>query len=118
MPTLRQKQSIFAELVGRLIGHAYRQGFEITLGETYRTKEQAEWYAARGMGIVNSLHTQRLAIDLNLFRNGRYLTTVEAYRPLGEWWERLSTKDYTCCWGGRFRPPDALHLSIAHDGRR
>ena len=38
------------------------------------------------------------------------------YAPLGEWWERQSTPDLTCCWGGRFTTVDADHFSIEHEG--
>jgi len=122
--TLRQKQSQFARLVAALILRADVLGYEVTLGEAWRSPEEAARNAAAGTGIVNSLHTSRLAIDLNLFRDGHYLSSTEAHRPLGEWWEAQSTDAYTCCWGGRFkdsygRPkPDGCHYSLAHGGRR
>lgn len=115
---LRQKQSVFVRLVAHLILKAYRDGYELTFGETYRTPEQAALNAQTGSGIVNSLHTQRLAIDLNLFKDGVYQTTSEAYQPLGEWWEALSTPEYTCHWGGRFSRPDGNHFSLGHGGVR
>lgn len=114
--TLREKQSVFARLVASLILRAYRDGYELTFGETYRTPEQAALNAKQGKGIANSLHTQRLAIDLNLFKDGTYLSSTDAHRPLGEWWEGLSTPEYQCCWGGRFN--DGCHYSIAHGGRK
>ena len=115
--TLREKQSLFAELVSVLIVMANDLGYAVTLGEAYRSPEEAARLAKAGKGIKNSLHTQRLAIDLNLFRDGKYLTTTAAHRPLGEAWERLSQPPaYECCWGGRFG--DGNHYSIAHNGRR
>ena len=115
--TLREKQSVFSVLVAKLMLEADRRGYEITLGEAWRPPEMAELYAKQGKGIKNSLHTQRLAIDLNLFKDGVYLGRSEAYRPLGEWWEAQSLKDrYDCCWGGRFG--DGNHFSISHGGRR
>lgn len=116
--TLRQKQSTFVLLVARLIQHASALGYELTFGETYRSKEEAERLSKLGLGIKSSLHTQRLAIDLNLFRDGRYLTTSDDYAPLGLWWEALSTEDYVCAWGGRFARPDGNHFSIAHGNRK
>lgn len=112
--TLREKQSLFVRLVARLIDQATLLGYELTFGECYRTPEQAALNAEKGSGIRNSLHTQRLAIDLLLFIKGAYQTSTEAYRPLGVWWEGLSTADYTCAWGGRFN--DGNHFSIAHNG--
>lgn len=114
--TLGRKQRVFARLVARLIEHAYQAGYEITLGEAYRTPEQAAANAAAGRGISNSLHTRRLAIDLNLFVDGQYQTSSEAHRPLGEFWESLSTSEYACCWGGRFG--DGNHYSIEDGGVR
>lgn len=114
--TLREKQSIFARLVPRLIDRAYGLGYEVTLGETWRSPAEAERLYKIGIGIKYSLHTKRLAIDLNLFVGGKYLTSNESYEPLGEWWEMQTTPEYECCWGGRFG--DGNHFSIAHGGRK
>ena len=111
--TLRQKQSLFAALVAELIRHAFTQGYEVTLAEAYRSPEEAVRLAKAGKGIATSLHTQRLAIDLNLFRDGRYLSSTEAHRPLGVWWERQHP---LCAWGGHFG--DGNHYSLAHGGRK
>ena len=115
--TLLQKQFEFAKLVPRLIDEAYRMGFTVTLGECYRSKEEAARLAKLGKGIKNSLHTIRLAIDLNLFRDGKYLTETEAHRALGTWWELQSAgKDYVTVWGGHFG--DGNHYSIMHENRK
>ena len=120
--TLGEKQRIFTRLVGILIEWAYRNGYEITLGEAYRTPEQAALNAKKGTGIANSLHTQRLAIDLNLFKNGVYLTDSEDYKQLGVIWKSMSESGFKCCWGGGFRDakgnpkPDGNHFSIEHGG--
>lgn len=111
--TLREKQSLFAGLVAELLQRALALGFEVTLGEAYRSPEEAARLAKLGLGIKTSLHTSRLAIDLNLFKGGKYLTTDEAHRPLGEWWEQ---QDPLCRWGGRFN--DANHYSLEHGGRK
>lgn len=111
--SLGQKQRRFVRMVGRLIEFAYEQGYELSFGEAYRTPEQAAMNAKAGKGIVNSLHMQRLAIDLNLFRNGAYLTRSEDYTLLGERWESMGG-----AWGGRFSKPDGNHFSIEHQGVR
>lgn len=111
--TLRQRQSLFARLVARLIQQAEAMGYEVTLGEAWRTPEQAAWNAKQGKGTANSLHTIRLAIDLNLFRGGAYLSATEDHRALGEWWERQHPD---CRWGGRFK--DGNHYSLSPDGVR
>ena len=112
--TLRQKQSLFALLVAQLILQADALGYFVTFGECYRSPEEAARLANLGLGIKNSLHTKRLAIDLNLFnREGKYLSSTESHRPLGEWWERQHS---ACRWGGRFN--DGGHYSLEHEGRK
>ena len=106
--TLRQTQSLFAGLVARLILQAEEMGYEITFGHAERSIIEA-----RRLGFEQSLHTKRLAIDLNLFRDGRYLSSTESHRPLGEWWER---QHELCSWGGRFG--DGNHYSLRWRGRR
>jgi hypothetical protein len=118
--TLAQKQATFASAVGRLIAQANSKGFEVTLGEAWRTPEQAVfrtmWDAQHGKGIANSLHLLRLAIDLNLFKGGKYLAKSEDYKELGEWWEAQSSKEFRFCWGGRFKRTDGNHFSLEHQG--
>jgi len=114
---LQKKQSKFAVMVARLILYAESLGYEVTFGEAYRTPEQAALNAKSGAGIANSLHCERLAIDLNLFKDGQYLTTTEDHRPLGEYWESIGGS-----WGGRFKTKnkksDGNHYSLEHGGRR
>lgn len=114
--TLREKQSVFATLAAKLILRANEMGYAVTLGEAWRSPEEAARLAALGKGIKASLHTSRLAIDLNLFQNGQYVTDSASYRQLGEWWETHSFEGIECCWGGRFN--DGNHFSIAHGGRK
>lgn len=109
--TLREKQSKFARMVAELIQHATSLGYDITFGEAYRTPEQADLNAKKGTGIRNSLHTMRLAIDLNLYKNGVWLTKSEDHKPLGLFWEGLGGS-----WGGRFKRVDGNHYSLEHEG--
>ncbi|MCC8380189.1 M15 family metallopeptidase [Xenorhabdus sp. PB30.3] len=109
--TLSEKQQLFAVKVAQLILWADERGYRVTLGEAYRTPEQAKRNAQQGTGIANSLHTQRLAVDLNLFIRGEYQTRSEVYLPLGEYWESLGGT-----WGGRFSRPDGNHFSLEHNG--
>src|SRR5471032_1737149 len=111
--TLSQKQQQFTRMVGKLIAWADAHDFALTLGEVYRTPEQAKLNASTGAGISNSLHTQRLAVDFNLFIGGVYQTDSKAFLPLGEYWESLGGS-----WGGRFKKPDGNHFSLEHNGVR
>lgn len=96
--TLSGKQREFARMVGEFITWAYTQGYQLTLGEAYRTPEQQKIYMDTGKSkTILSKHLDRLAIDLNLWLNGKYVTDEEAYKPLGEYWESIGGR-----WGGRF----------------
>lgn len=112
--TLSEKQQKFTVMISKLILWANDHGYGLTFGEAFRTQEQAALNAKKGSGISNSLHTQRLAVDFNLFINGVYQTKSEAYKPLGEYWESLGG-----AWGGRFKSnPDGNHFSLEHNGVR
>ncbi len=98
--TLRQQQALFAQHVARLLDHIYANNYTCSLGEAYRTPEQARLNAQKGIGIARSLHTDRLAIDINLFdARGRFLTNSSAYEWLGIYWESLDPLNR---WGGYF----------------
>jgi len=53
---LSTKQSIFACNAARLILKMNEPPYMATLGEAFRTSEQAAWNAARGIGIKDSQH--------------------------------------------------------------
>jgi len=108
---LRQQQNMFVMLVGKLIEFAYQAGYELSFGEAYRTPQQASWNAAHKVGISRSLHTERLAIDFNLFKGDKYLGETNDHLPLGEFWEKLHP---LCRWGGRFG--DGNHYSMEYNG--
>ena len=111
--TLREQQSLFVQLVANLINWTYENGYELTFSEAYRSPQEAALNAQSGVGIANSLHTQRLAIDLNLFRDDELLSTVADYKPLGDFWKSQSS---LARWGGDFASPDADHFSLTYGG--
>lgn len=119
--SLVEKQFLFAKLLGRLLAYATEQHLWVTLGECYRSPAVAELNALKGLGISNSLHIQRLAVDLQLFRpddpdSWIYLKagTEPEYAKLGDFWCSLTD---LCRWGGHFHPkPDYDHFSITHNG--
>jgi hypothetical protein len=102
--TLREQQSRFVVMVGELISRATDLGYELTFGDAYRDPRVP-------YGHPDSLHKQRLAIDLNLFRNGKYLQLTADHQTLGEWWESVGGT-----WGGRFG--DGNHYSLERDGMK
>ena len=90
MSKLRDRQVEFAMRIPQLITKAFELGYEVTLGDAYRDPRCP-------YGSKSSRHKRRLAIDLNLFKDGRYLRTTEDHRLLGEYWESIGGT-----WGGRF----------------
>lgn len=97
-------QSEFSTLVAKLILHANDLGYKITFGDAYRDVRVT-------YGHPNSTHRKRLAIDLNLFRDGKYLDKTDDHRVLGEWWEKQHS---LARWGGRFS--DGNHYSFEWEG--
>ncbi len=97
---LWQKQALFVQDVAALTNYMFSKGYFCTFGEAYRTPEQAALNAKVGKGIVNSLHIQRLAIDLNLFAaDGTFLNNCEDHKEFGKYWESLDPQNR---WGGNF----------------
>ena len=101
--SLRQRQSQFALAVAHLVLHAAEMGYEVTHGDAYRDpRVHGEVGEKKAYGHPSSQHKKRLAIDLNLFKDGKYLPNTDDHEPLGEWWEK--TYGYQGArWGGRFR---------------
>ena len=116
MMTLGQMQRIFVRNIASLIIWAYENGYELTFGEAFRTKEQAELNAKAGKGIALSVHMDRLGIDFNLFVNGVYKTKTEDYAPMGTAWKNLHPLNR---WGGDFvKLKDGNHFSMEWQGRQ
>lgn len=116
MSELLKLQFEFCYAVALLIQKAHELGYTATIGTAYREPEQAVIDASKGTGIVRSLHCDKLAIDLNLFREGVYITDGSRLTDLGLWWKSLGT-DYR--WGGDFsNRPDGNHFSITPDNLR
>lgn len=108
--TLREKQSMFALMIAELIQWAHAEGYEVTLGDAFRDPRVFGYMGeSQGYGRAKSCHKLRLALDLNLFKDGQYLTATKDHQPLGEKWESMGGS-----WGGRFN--DGNHYSLEHWG--
>lgn len=125
--TLSQKQRLFSRIfffnfLPAAFKWADKYGFEITVEETKRSRETALANARAGTGIANSLHCDKLACDLILWRDGKPVTDSAEYAELGAQWEAYSCdfmgERIECCWGGRFKRVDGGHFSVAHNGRK
>jgi hypothetical protein len=132
--TTGQKQELFMRLLPRLIDKAHEMGFEIRGGDLFRDprlhgqlgeKTVMHWLQSwaisafkgakakgySGYGHYKSAHKNKMAIDLNLFKDGVFLQNTEDHRELGEWWEQ---QHELARWGGRFN--DGNHYSLEHNG--
>jgi hypothetical protein len=109
--TLGRKQELFSKGLVLLIQYATFIGYEIRMGEVLRSKEEAT-----RKGFPNSNHTRKLAADLNLFKDGKYLSKTSDHLRLGKFWESLTGeydgKTIVFAWGGRFK--DGNHYSIQY----
>ena len=97
---LSEKQQDFSRKVGIFLLWIYSHpGWAVTIDEIYRSQRLQDIYYKEGKTkTCYSKHTKKLAMDLNLFKNGRLIVERKKYRPLGEFWEFcLSGR-----WGGRF----------------
>jgi hypothetical protein len=100
--SLRDRQSLFVVLVAKLIEYGTAKGYEFTFGDAWRPDGRGH--------MKGSLHYVKLALDLSLFRAGKFIESSEdpAYLELGIYWESLNPG---CQWGGRFG--DANHYSFS-----
>lgn len=103
----------FLQAAAKLIQQAPLMGYQVTGGPLYREPAQAAADAAAGSGIANSLHCQRLAIDLNFYRDGVWITDGSKLADIGAWWKALGPMYF---WGGDFSSrPDGNHFSLSPD---
>lgn len=107
--SLVSEQAAFLLDASRLIQKATQMGFVVTGGELFRTAEQQAIYVKNGRSkTMNSNHLKRLAIDLNVFKDGVLCYDIAVLKPLGDYWERMNPKN---SWGGNWAKfPDAPHF--------
>ncbi|HTJ49070.1 MAG TPA: hypothetical protein VL443_06410 [Cyclobacteriaceae bacterium] len=108
--TLAQKQALFAQNVATLLQYIHSKNYLVTFGEAFRTAEQAQLDAKKGIGIADSLHCKRLAVDLNLLTaDGLYITDPKEYEQFGIYWETLHPLNRN---GRKFKRGDANHFEM------
>ena len=100
MSILGEKRALFTSLVPRLIDKMIEDGYTPLMGKDGLKH------------MKNSLHFEGLAIDIDLFKDGVYLTKTDDHLIFGQFWESL---DDSCRWGGRWG--DGNHYSLTYEGR-
>jgi len=98
--TLGKKQEKFSLMLSRLIAYIYKMGYQVRMGDVWAHDGHKE----------NSNHYIKLAADINLFKDGKYLTETEDHKLFGKFWEEMGGS-----WGGKYQ--DGNHYSIEHNGR-
>jgi hypothetical protein len=103
--TLGEHQEAFAQDFVRLLLRAWELGYQVRIGEVYRTPEQQAIYIQTGRSkTMRSMHINKTAADVHFFKNGKLCYPKE----LGEYWESLDERNE---WGGNWRSfKDAPHF--------
>lgn len=99
--SLGQKQELFSLLIADLIIHIDSKGLKIRCGD-FSAKERNPLEHKKG-----SKHYEHCAADLNLFKDGVWLTKTEDHKQFGDYWESLHP---LCVWGGRWN--DGNHYQV------
>lgn len=100
-PPMQPQQSKFCRMVTLLITFIELAGYEVTFGDAW----------AKSGHKKRSLHYIRLAIDLNLFKDGVWLKETKDHAPFGSFWEMMGGS-----WGGRFG--DGNHYELKRSGKQ
>jgi hypothetical protein len=67
-------QSVFSRKISVLIQVAHEMGYQVTLDESYNASKTGH--------MAGSLHYERLAQDLNLFKDGKYLSKTSDHMEI------------------------------------
>lgn len=95
-----EQQFLFLKDFARLIFKAEELKFMVTGGELMRTQEMQDLYLQTGKTTIkHSKHMDRMAGDLNFFKNGVLTYKKEEVQILGDYWEDLSPQNE---WGGNW----------------
>ena len=103
--SLSEKQREFSVATIHLLSYLHSLGYEFTWGDAYRDDRC-------NYGHPDSTHRSRLAIDINLFVAGEYISDSEhpAWIKLHDYFELLG--------GSPIIKNDARHFSFSHNGVR
>ena len=95
---LSDQQQLFTRNIGKLIKYAHLKGFGLTFGHAWRSMEEQERLVQAGLSQTkDSRHLDRLAVDFNVFLDGRLCLEWASIKILGDYWESLHPQNR---WGG------------------
>jgi hypothetical protein len=108
---LVNKQQEFAVAIAKLVLYATEIGLPVTFGDAYRDPRlHGEMGIKKGYGMASSCHKLRLAVDLNIIKDGK-IADVSEYKKLQKYW-------HDNLGGSELIEEDANHFSWAHEGHR
>ncbi len=103
---LGERQELFSQLIAKLVLRMYDMGYRVRVGD----------FAAKPRSPLehkeNSLHYDKCAADLNLFKDGKWLKETKDHAAFGDYWESLHPN---CTWGGRWS--DGNHYQLSENPR-
>lgn len=107
--SLGKEQELFMRDFAKLLNFLHESGYEVRGGELERTQTMQEIYVKQGKSkTMRSNHLRRLAVDLHIFKDGRWLQEKSELSNIGEYWESLNEANR---WGGNFKSfYDAPHF--------
>lgn len=105
--SLSDEQWLFLKDVSKLIAFAAQHEYKLTGEWLFRNEEVQRKLVNEGLSkTMNSYHLKKLAIDLNVFFQGRLLSGKKDWNEikfLGDYWESLNEKNR---WGGDWNMND------------
>lgn len=108
--SLRKDRCDFTRCLAYLVLYAYEIGYECNFDEGMDRKTVKDPTSDHK---AHSNHDVGLAQDINLFKNGVWLTKTEDHALLGAKWKTLHP---LARWGGDFG--DGNHYSFEYQGRK
>ena len=105
-------QRLFAKLITEHSQWLLDKGYEFTDGDAFRDpRSHGKIGEKKAYGRRNSNHKRRLARDINLFKDGKWLTKTGDHAISGARWE---ARHPLCRWGGHY--DDGNHYSMEYKG--
>ena len=96
---MNKKQFRFSILLAILIIYIYLCGYTVAIGDVWAEKGEGRKHSDK------SKHYDKQAADLNLFKDGVYLSETQDHKKFGSFWKILGGT-----WGGDW--DDGNHYQI------
>ena len=103
---------IFSQLLCQLVRQIEQNGYQVSVGEVLRMNAQQVFNVKNGLSkTMDSYHLKGLAVDLNIFKNGKVITLDSDFKLVAQYWESLHVN----CRAGYYWGWDKLHYEFQLD---